>query len=209
MLILRRTDLEVNILQPFVKDILRASREADDYDDTAEDYHESDQTLENGPRPLDVDVEEAAVEESEHQAHDPCFELDGQKVWKGRYLSERFKAFRNPSSQDRLKRYANIPRYALKQSTMPSLSGLDDDFQNGPTVRLDHPIASLLNCDDRLFVCIGEVNDLVNDSAHVEQIHVNHLIEPSVFVTYQLLYLIPATIDYDPGLKHDWRWSFQ
>ena len=110
---------DVNMLQPFGKDIVRATQAADDYDDTAEDFEE-----ESAP-PIDVtqsgqapapDFEDAVIEEREIHKYDPCFKLDGQKIWKGRYLNERFKEMRNPGSQDRLKQYADVPRYAIRHS---------------------------------------------------------------------------------------------
>jgi len=100
-------DPEINILQPFGKDIIHAGRDSDDYDDTAEDFDDGLGTSDSqiAMRPLETAVEEAALEEQPPLTHQPIFELDGQKVWKGRYLNERFKELKNPGSRDRLKRY--------------------------------------------------------------------------------------------------------
>jgi len=203
-------DPEINILQPFGKDIIRAGRDSDDYDDTAEDFDDGLSTSDSQSviRPLETAVEEAALEE-QPPTHQPIFELDGQKVWKGRYLNERFKELKNPGSRDRLKRYANIPRYALKLTSTESRHVLDDSDSDKLTIKIDHPISSLLKCEGRLFVCVGEVNDIISDSKHVNQIHVDRLLEPTSFIGFQLLDLVPATLEDDPSLKHDWRWSFQ
>ena len=116
---------EVNMLQPFGKDIVRARRDTDDYDDTAEDFDDgADPMQSKESQPVEVCLEEAAAE-NEVIKHDPCFEIDGQKVWKGRYLSERFKDLRNPGSRDRLKRYADVPRYAIKHSNPEALTTRD------------------------------------------------------------------------------------
>ena len=76
----------INMLQPFGIDIVRAARVADDYDDTAEDYDDGLEQAENSdaqpPHTIDKELEDAAAEEEEIKKHDPCFELDGTKVWK-------------------------------------------------------------------------------------------------------------------------------
>ena len=106
-------------------------------------------------------------------------------------------------------RYANIPRYALKLTSTESQYILDDVDSDKLMIKIDHPMASLLKCEGRLFVCIGEVNDIMSNSKHVNQIHVDRLLEPTSFIGFQLLDLVPATINDDPSLKHDWKWSFQ
>jgi len=92
----------VNMLQPFGVDIVHAARAADDYDDTAEDYDDGPRQSPNPateqPRAIDTELEDAVTEEEEIKKHDPCFELDGTKVWKSRYLSDCFKDLRNPRS---------------------------------------------------------------------------------------------------------------
>jgi len=148
------------------------------------------------------------MEEEEVKKHDPCFDLDGTKVWKSRYLSERFKDLRNPGSRDRLKLYANVSRYAIKQAHSRDIIESDlSDGLDGPAIKMDFPIATLLKCEGRLFVCIGEMNDIMFDSKHVDSLSMELLSEPSAFISFQMLYLIPATVDDSADLKHDWKWS--
>ena len=45
------------------------------------------------------------------------------------------------------------------------------------------------------------------DSQHTDHVTIDYLTEPSVFVSYQMLYIVPVKVDDDPDLKHDWRWS--
>lgn len=203
----------INILQPFGLDIVRAARAADDYDDTAEDYDtgsgQATDTDPQLPHIIDTELEDAAMEEEEIKKHDPCFELDGTKVWKSRYLSECFKDLRNPGSRDRLKLYANVSRYAIKQDSRRDIIDSDSsEGLQGPTINMDFPVATLLKCEGRLFVCIGETNDITFDSKHVDSLPVDLLSEPSAYVSFQMLYLVPATIEDSVDLKHDWKWSF-
>ena len=84
-----------------------------------------------------------------------------------------------------------------------------DSDDSLPSVKLNHPIASVLKCESRLFICIGEVNNLTLDSKHVDQILIDVLLEPLAVVGFQLLYIVPADCDDDPSLQNDWRWSFR
>jgi len=205
-------NLFVNMLQPFGVDIVRMARSAEDYDDTAEDYDEGlgqeadTDTL--PPQVIDTELEDAAMEEAEVKRHDPCFESDGTKVWKSRYLSDCFKDLKNPSSRDRLKLYANVSRYAIKKDSRRDIieSDLSDGLQ-GPSIKMDFPVATLLKCEGRLFVCIGETNSITFDSKQVDSLSVDLLSEPSVFVSFQMLHLVPATVEDSAELKHDWKWS--
>ena len=202
----------INILQPFGIDIVRAAWAADDYDDMAEDYDTSSgQAIETVPQPphvIDTELENAAMEEEEIKKHDPCFELDGTKVWKSRYLSECFKDLKNLGSHDRLKLYANISWYAIKRDSRHDIIESDSsEGLQGPTINMDFPVVTLLKCEGRLFVCIGETNDIMFDSKHVDSLSVDLLSEPSAYVSFQMLYLIPATVEDSFYLKHDWKWS--
>lgn len=78
---------------------------------------------------------------------------------------------------------------------------------NLPAIKMDFPLASLLKCDGCRWACIGEVIDIIFDSKSADCLSVNLLSEPSTFVQFQLLYLIPATIEDDPDLKNDQHWS--
>jgi hypothetical protein len=209
--VLKELDLELNngagdsfnLLCPLGKDLVRSKRDADDYDDTAEDFDENSIPSATPPEP---DFEDAAAEEEPCAKHDPCFELDGDKVYKARYLNQLFKEFKTPGSRDRLKRVANIPRYAIKRNTTSDIVDNDPDL-GAPSIRIDSPIVTLVKCENRLFLCIGEVNDISFDSKHLEQLAIEMLSEPSVYVSFQLLFLVPTTVDDDPEEKHDWRWS--
>lgn len=201
----------VNILQPFRVDIVRSAWAADDYDDTAEDYGEATNLATAPSQPshaIDTELEDTAMEEEEVKKYDPCFELDGTKIWKSRYLSDRFKDLRNPGSRDQLKLYANVSRYAIKQDSRRDIveSDLNDGLE-GPTIKMDFPVATLLKCEGRLFVCVGETNDITFDSHHVDSLSMDLLSEPSAFVSFQILHLIPAMVDDSANLKHDWKWS--
>jgi hypothetical protein len=87
-------------------------------------------------------------------------------------------------------------------------SVLDHDPVLGRNVvQIDSPIATIVRCDSHLFLCIGEVNDITIDSRHTDLVGVEYLTEPLVYISYQMLILVPATIEDDPDLKNDWCWT--
>jgi hypothetical protein len=191
-------------MSPLGKDLIHSQRDASDYDDTAEDF--SNESVVSPVPPPGPDFEDAVAEEEPCTKHDPCFELDGDKVYKARYLNQLFAEYKTPGSRDRLKRVANIPRYAVKRNITSDI--VDHDYVSGtPTIQIDSPIVTLVKCEDHIFLCVGEVNDISFDSNHLEELAIETLTEPSTFVSFQLLFLVPASTEDDPGLKHDWRWS--
>lgn len=218
-------DPNINILQPFGRHIVLAKRDLEDYDDTAEDFVEGlpdsesasttadglSQNMSQSTRPLPTDLEDAVGEEEPSTKHDPTFKHDGKLVYKARYLKELFKSFKEPGSRDRLKRYADIPRYALKNARTDNVieSDIDSGSENIPAVKTDFPIATLLKCDGHIFVCVGEVIEIVLESKSYDTISLDQLTEPTTFIQFQMLYLVPASHEDDPQLKNDWRWLYQ
>lgn len=196
------TDSAFDIFCPLGTDLVKAVRDVQDYDDTI-DGMSALPSERSAPEP---DLEDAAADEDTSRKHDPCFELDGKQVYKSRYLNQAFTSYKKTGSTDRLKRVANIERYA-RPITMH-----DNVLEHDPTsgehqVQMDSPIATVVRCDGRVFLCIGEVVDITVDSQHTDHLGVEYLTEPSVFVSYQMLDIIPATVEDAPDLKHDWRWS--
>ncbi|EJD39840.1 hypothetical protein AURDEDRAFT_70847, partial [Auricularia subglabra TFB-10046 SS5] len=159
----------LDILRPFGDDIVGAERHADDFDDTAEDYVAPDAADDAESRTecaLEPDLEDAAAEESPAGKHDPCFELNGEKFYKSRYLNLSFRDIHEPqpSSRDRMRRIAGVPRFGNQTSAW-----------SGASTQIEISL----------------------DAVH----------ESDIAVSFQLLYLRPATVVDDPKLKHDWCWS--
>lgn len=199
------TESSFDILSPLGKDLITTPRHLDDHDDTLDDTLDGP-SLSNNPPPS-PDLEDAISAEHPSTKHSPCFEFNGRQIYKSRYLNQAFENLKKPGSTDRLKRVANILRYAAK-STQAYDSVLDDDPRSdGNAIQMDSPIATLIRCNGHLFLCLGEVNDIIIDFRHTDQVAVEYLMEPSVSVSYQMLILVPASVDDDPDLKNDWRWS--
>ncbi len=65
----------------------------------------------------------------------------------------------------------------------------------------------LVSCNQRLFLCLAEVNGLFLYGKSIEDIPVSILSEKIAQVSYQALHLIPATFSDAPDGKYDWRSS--
>ena len=135
-----------------------------DYDDTLDDTQEFP-SLSKDPPPS-PDLKDAVIAEHPSMKHSPCFEFNEKQIYKSRYLNQAFENLKKPGSTDQLKRVADVLQYTAKSS-----QGFDDSggvFNNEPTsgrnvVQMDSPIATLIHCSSHLFLCIGEVNDIVVD----------------------------------------------
>ena len=100
-----------------------------------------------------------------------------------------------------------MQRYAARSYNSPLGILKRDPTSDENQVKMDSPIASLVRYDGHVFLCIGEVNDITVDNHHTGHVAVEYLTEPSVFISYQVLFIVPAKVEDDPGLKHNWQWS--
>jgi hypothetical protein len=66
-------------------------------------------------------------------------------------------------------------------------------------------IATLVFCEGRIFLCLGEVNGIYLDSESLDSIGLDVLPERSVHISFQFLKIIPATTIDDMSNKHDWK----
>ncbi|KAF7328292.1 hypothetical protein MSAN_02488500 [Mycena sanguinolenta] len=155
---------------------------------------------------LATDLEDAAVDEDVLLASldPPAFTnfitVNNQQLRKTRALAQMQKFGYKASSTDRLKRVADVERYSSKAETYGGIVNDDE-----PYILLSEPIATLIRCDDKLFVAIGEVADIRLHSKSIEQLSIDILRERKVTVSFQILSLVPATTEDDPEHKHDWR----
>jgi len=124
---------------------------------------------------------------------------------KSRAIAQHFRYARSVSSTDRLRRIAQESRFRPGHDLKHSISG--EACSDEPSLSVLQPIATLVSCDQRLFLCLAEVNGLFLDGKSVEDIPVSMLSEKIAQVSYQALRLIPATISDAPDGKYDWRSS--
>ena len=75
----------------------------------------------------------------------------------------------------------------------------------GSCLLLHEPTATLICCQKRAFLCISEVNGIKVDSESIKHVGHNILAKETVYISFQIIGLIPTTSNDDPELKHDWH----
>jgi hypothetical protein len=135
--------------------------------------------------------------------------IGGTVMNKSRMIARHFYYVTSASSTDRL---CCIAQESCFKSTGDGLgiSISDDthiDGDDGPCLSILQPIATLVICEQKLFLCIAEVNGLLLDTQSVDFLPLSILSERIAQVLYQVLCLIPATFSDDPTGKNDWRTS--
>jgi hypothetical protein len=185
-----------------------------DLDDNEEDEITAPTGSVVPPHSLSTDIEDAAEEElAALDVPTPLrtpvtishsVTVDGQQVRKARALSQRLKYGNKKMSTDRNRRVAGISRHAGSSIINSGITEFDSVF-GSPCLMISDVIATLVFCEGRIFLCLGEVNGIYLDSESLDSIGLDVLPERSVHVSFQFLKIIPAmTID-DISNKHDWK----
>jgi hypothetical protein len=170
--------------------------------DSSPFFQESRLDVENAL--VEATLEDADIVQTFRRPFDRKVMVNGTELAKSRALAQYSKYRKQVGSTDRLKRVQGIERYAQNSASIsPNLdNALSPDV---PVLMISDPVATLLSCDNRAWLCIGEVNGLKVDGQYAEFIPHEILHEKTVAVSYQLLGLRPATLDDDPSSLSDWR----
>ena len=107
------------------------------------------------------------------------------------------------SSTDRLWHVAQESRF--KDAGHLDHSILGNACADEPVLSILQPVATLVFYEQKLFLCIVEVNSLFINSHPVNDIPISMLSDKTAQVAYQALHLVPATYDDDPKGVNDWR----
>jgi hypothetical protein len=130
-------------------------------------------------------------------------QIGGVVINKSRAIAQQFRYVTSAGSTDRLRRVAQESRF----KATGGLSNSGEAPVDGPFLSILQPIATLIFCEQKLFLCIAEVNGLFLDHKSVEDIPFSVLSEKIAEVSYQALRLIPADYSDDPDGTNDWRTS--
>ena len=159
------------------------------------------------------DLEDAAAEDQWH--NDLCedqgsfsnmVQVGGITMNKSRAIAQHFRYMTSASSTDRLRRVAQESRFKPTGRLGNTISGVSGDAHaQSPALSIHQPIATLVLCEQNLFLCIAEVIGLYLDSRSVDDIPLSVLPEKNVQVSYQAVRLVPASYTDDPKGENDWR----
>ncbi|KAJ7836282.1 hypothetical protein B0H14DRAFT_2363015, partial [Mycena olivaceomarginata] len=187
----------VNILSPLGELIVNKELDPDDNED-------DDEEVAVAKSSVSPDLEDAAIDEDVLVDTAPVFTnfitVQNKPLWKTRALALMQKFGYNAKSTDRLKCVAHVQRYSAKGDEHAG-TVIESD---AAYILVSEPIATLVRCEEKLFVGIGEVTDIQLDGKSLEQLSVDSLRERKVTVHFQILSLVPATDQDAPEGKHDW-----
>ncbi|KAF9042843.1 hypothetical protein BDZ89DRAFT_1201584 [Hymenopellis radicata] len=166
----------------------------------------------SGVRELEDQIaedEDVVVSDVTKRVFDRFVLMNGKKVNKARAIKIHSRYRNEISSTDRLKRVQEIKRFSFDRSRVV-LNSVHDDLEDTmqPVLIIGEPVATLLYCEHRPFLCIGAVTDIAiggSKDASVIDVGLDILGEDGVSVEFQIIDLVPATADDDPTLKNDWR----
>lgn len=119
---------------------------------------------------------------------------------KSRVIAQQFRYITSAISTDRL-------WHVAQESCFKTFNHLDSSISDmeGPVLSALQPITTLVFCEEKLFLCIAEVNGLFHDTLPMDDISVIVLSEKIIQVSYQALHLVPASATDDPNGINDWR----
>ncbi|KAF5334132.1 hypothetical protein D9758_018620 [Tetrapyrgos nigripes] len=165
----------------------------------ATDGHFDAFTEESGIRSLEDTLadeieDEGAVFSTLGKTHNAKIDLgNGVLVNKSRVLGQ----------FSRLQKHAPTSTDRLRASSL-----IDTSSPFGEScLMISEPIASVISCEGKPFLCIGKVLDICAGANYLDDITHEDLLDEGIYVTFQLVHLRPATIDDDPTKANDWRSS--
>jgi hypothetical protein len=156
----------------------------------------------------DLDLEDqVAIEETQANptSFKPFVEVQGKPVYKARILREYFKFKTSASSTDRLKRVAGLSRYVITSNSSSNILDFDSAF-GGQTLFINEPVATLVKCNDLIFLALGQVTKIAVDNHSVSQISLDLIAEKPVTLSVQLLRLAHVDASSNSAAA-DWEWT--
>jgi hypothetical protein len=217
--ILSRLEKEagITILSPHGQLLINVPRDEDDVEDDFDKNPTSEGLTSNSGSneaaefrvevedALRLQLDNAELDNSSAEAQANRFiTYQGQEMTKVKALGLYSKYRKIPTSTDRLRRVQGVGRHVGPETALCDLD-TSDLSGSGTVLLVSDPIASLLRCEDHVWVCIGLVNGITNDGKSVQFLDLDLLGESKVSVSYQLLGLRPTTSEDDPSMAHDWR----
>ncbi|KAK0438802.1 hypothetical protein EV421DRAFT_1891895 [Armillaria borealis] len=213
---LRQTsELEtIDILRPFGELLISQKLSADDDEDDEDDTELLVSSV-NDSLPSSEDsglctFEDAAAEEiseitlSTSRTFDKKITMDNKMINKSRALAIFSRYQKHASSTDRLKHVQQVSHYTSDQGT--DIIDHSHAF-GGPCLMINEPIGTLLYCERQLFLCLGMVTDIQlgsHKNSSVEEISLEMLGEDGVTISFQIMHIVPATVDNDSSEQNDW-----
>ena len=132
-------------------------------------------------------------------------EIRGMMMNKSHAIAQQFRYVTSVSSTNQLRHVAQESQFKTTGGLGVPNSQAGDAHIDRPTLSILQPIATVILCKGKLFLCIAKVNGLFLDYQSVDDIPISILSEKIAQVSYQGLCLVPASYSDNHDRKHDWR----
>ncbi|KAF8170592.1 hypothetical protein BJ912DRAFT_1025317 [Pholiota molesta] len=148
-----------------------------------------------------------SIAEPQRRVVDSKILIHGKETSKARALSHFSKYRKRVGSTDRLRRVQDIERHVQNKTVKSNATSTSfpPPTDKADVLVISDPIATLVSSEDKIWLCIGEINGLRVDGERVPYVSLEMLSEPTVAISYQVLGVRPANINDDPENTHDWR----
>jgi len=160
-----------------------------------------------GMQELEDSVAETQWHSSEAYKQDTFLhsvQIGGITMKKSCAVAQQFRFATSANSTDRLCRVAQEGWFKSTGSlTVPHSQGRDAHI-NGPKLSILQPIATVVLCEGKIFLCIAEVNGLFLENQPVNDIPIPVLSDKAAQVSYQGMHLVQASYSDDHDGKHNW-----
>ncbi|KAH9032479.1 hypothetical protein EDB85DRAFT_2145593 [Lactarius pseudohatsudake] len=213
---------DATLLAPFGTLLVHASLSGDDFEDSSHDngLHSlvQDAVLSDHPDvPLAgggmCELEDAAASldwaPDQHSfSNVVAVDENTGTLNKSRALSLLFKYSKSTSSTDRLRRVQQEARF-VQSEPKTLVDDNSDELEN--ILMVNNPIASLVSCEENIFLCIGEIIGIHLGSKAVDYLRLDVLLEDTVHITYQVYGLVCMSPDDDKhdDNEHKYEWKTQ
>lgn len=195
-------DQSISILAPHGTLLVNIPLDTDDIDESSEalgllgPLTMGDDTLPQIQSETLVDIENEIMANDNRTLNDdthaekgnisPTVVVNGKETSKSKLLAQMSRYRNTTSSTDRLKRVQEQERYTSTQK------GAEYDFDSS-LLLIHDPVATLVSCDTRLWLAIGEVNGIRYDGKAIDRIGHSILKESAARVSLQLVGLRPIS----------------
>ena len=220
------TNDSIDFLSPFGQILVNQCDEDEAYNcsDLLAEYPPSNDDLNESPatniRPatsvshinttLDGDLEDAMACELPWGPVSSDVMIGGKKIGKPAALHNRLQHRLNRTSTDRLRQVEEVPCFNSSEKESFPDSLITSRSELGlPSIRVGHPAAALIRCDEKVFLAIVNVTGLKLGDIDIPELELKYLGDRTSKVDIQVLCIVPATEDIDPRGQHDWCWLQQ
>lgn len=132
-------------------------------------------------------------------------EYRGEMHQKSSLLRHRSLPYHKDISVDRLRRIPEVAKYARANTHIARTLDQQSDFNRGPRIVADDPIATVLRCDGQMFLAMAKVVSLKTGSKRTHSMLLDHLSNSNVVVSLQVFILRPK--EAVEGDMNDWKWG--